>query len=131
LGRAIDPLRREPDAAGWDALLRDCENNTHRNETHDLPPGACERSAGCSSRRSHHRHRSPRDRSVKLTEAIKGRGASWNPQNRFEKLEYIVDDESERDPAVPKTIYLRDPTRTIIAYNDSPDVGFEASVNPY
>ena len=66
-----------------------------------------------------------------MTEAIKGRGASWNPQNRFEKLEYIVDDEAERDPTAPKTIYLRDPTRTIIAYNDSPDVGFEASINPY
>jgi DNA repair photolyase len=66
-----------------------------------------------------------------LTDAIKGRGASWNPQNRFEKLEYIVDDEAERDPAAPKTVYLRDPTRTIIAYNDSPDVGFEASINPY
>ena len=31
----------------------------------------------------------------------------------------------------PRTIYLRDPTRTIIATNDSPDVGFEASINPY
>ncbi|MGZ7039747.1 MAG: PA0069 family radical SAM protein, partial [Thermoanaerobaculia bacterium] len=66
-----------------------------------------------------------------MTEAIKGRGASWNPQNRFEKLEYVVDDDAERDPSAPKTIYLRDPTRTIIAYNDSPDVGFEASINPY
>jgi DNA repair photolyase len=26
---------------------------------------------------------------------------------------------------------MRDPTRTIIATNDSPDVGFEASINPY
>ena len=66
-----------------------------------------------------------------MTDAIKGRGASWNPQNRFERLEYVVDDEAERDPSAPKTIYLRDPTRTIIAYNDSPDVGFEASINPY
>jgi DNA repair photolyase len=66
-----------------------------------------------------------------LTEAIKGRGASWNPQNRFEKLEYVIDDEAERDPSEPKTVYLRDPTRSIIAYNDSPDVGFEASINPY
>lgn len=66
-----------------------------------------------------------------MSEAIKGRGASWNPQNRFERLEYIVDDEAERDPSIPKTLYLRDPTRTIIAYNDSPDVGFEASINPY
>jgi DNA repair photolyase len=64
---------------------------------------------------------------------MKGRGASWNPQNRFEKLEYIVDDDADREEngGGPRTIYMRDPTRTIIATNDSPDVGFEASVNPY
>ena len=62
---------------------------------------------------------------------MKGRGASWNPQNRFEKLEYVIDDEAERDENKPKTIYLRDPSRSIIATNDSPDVGFEASINPY
>ena len=65
------------------------------------------------------------------TTPIKGRGASWNPQNRFETLEYIRDDEAELDPNAPRTIYLRDPTRTLIATNDSPDVGFEASINPY
>ncbi|HUP48642.1 MAG TPA: PA0069 family radical SAM protein [Thermoanaerobaculia bacterium] len=63
--------------------------------------------------------------------AIKGRGASWNPQNRFEALAYIPDDETPPDDGSPRTIYLRDPTRTLIATNDSPDVGFEASVNPY
>jgi DNA repair photolyase len=63
--------------------------------------------------------------------AIQGRGASWNPQNRFEKLEYVLDDEAERDESAPRTIYLRDPTRTIIASNDSPDVGFSYSINPY
>jgi DNA repair photolyase len=62
---------------------------------------------------------------------MKGRGASWNPQNRFETLEYIRDEEAPPDDTSPRTIYLRDPTRTIIATNDSPDVGFEASVNPY
>jgi DNA repair photolyase len=62
---------------------------------------------------------------------LRGRGASWNPPNRFETLEYIVDDDCVRDESVPRTIYLRDPSRTIIAYNDSPDVGFEASINPY
>ena len=63
--------------------------------------------------------------------AIKGRGASWNPQNRFETLEYIRDEEAPRDDGMPRTVYLRDPTRTLIATNDSPDVGFEASINPY
>jgi DNA repair photolyase len=62
---------------------------------------------------------------------MKGRGASWNPQNRFETLAYVRDEEAPPDDAAPGTIYLRDPTRTIIATNDSPDVGFEASINPY
>ena len=66
-----------------------------------------------------------------MTDAIKGRGASWNPQNRFETLEYVRDDEAELEPGVPRTVYYRDPTRTLIATNDSPDVGFEASINPY
>ena len=64
---------------------------------------------------------------------LRGRGATWNPQNRFEKLEYIRDEEAvpDDDEPSPKTIFLRDPTRTIISTNDSPDVGFEASINPY
>ena len=66
-----------------------------------------------------------------MTDAIKGRGASWNPQNRFETLEYIRDDEAPPDENAPRTIFMRDPTRTLIATNDSPDIGFEASINPY
>ncbi|MDP9193823.1 MAG: PA0069 family radical SAM protein [Acidobacteriota bacterium] len=62
---------------------------------------------------------------------MKGRGASWNPQNRFETLAYERDEEAPPEDESPGTIYLRDPTRTIIATNDSPDVGFEASINPY
>jgi DNA repair photolyase len=62
--------------------------------------------------------------------APRGRGASWNPQNRFETIEYVRDEEAEEQPA-PNTLFLRDPTRSIIAHNDSPDVGFESSINPY
>ena len=62
---------------------------------------------------------------------MKGRGASWNPQNRFEKLAYVRDDEAELDENAPRTLYLRDPSRTVIAHNDSPDVGFSSSINPY
>jgi DNA repair photolyase len=63
---------------------------------------------------------------------IKGRGASWNPQNRFERLAYVPDDDIPPDeqPA-PRTMFLRDPVRTVISHNDSPDVGFETSINPY
>src|SRR5687767_10696539 len=70
------------------------------------------------------------DARVTLT-LMKGRGASWNPQNRFETLAYVLDEEAERNDTGPKTLYLRDPSRSIIATNDSPDVGFEASINPY
>ena len=62
---------------------------------------------------------------------MKGRGATWNPLNRFETIEYVRDEEAPLDDESPNTIYLRDPTRTIIARNDSPDVGFDASINPY
>src|SRR5688500_7998971 len=62
---------------------------------------------------------------------MKGRGASWNPQNRFETIEYVRDEEAPLEDEAPGTIYLRDPTRTIITTNDSPDVGFDASINPY
>ena len=64
---------------------------------------------------------------------IHGRGASQNPLNRFEILHLELDPEEEHDPGRPprRTLYLRDFTRTIIAHNNSPDVGFESSVNPY
>jgi len=61
---------------------------------------------------------------------IKGRGSDSNPQNRFEKT-YRCPEEEESGLNLPMTQFLPDHSRTIIAYNDSPDVGFEASVNPY
>lgn len=64
--------------------------------------------------------------------SLRGRGATDNPANRFEKiqLERDADWDPPEDPA-PATLFLKDRTSTIIAYNDSPDVGFDASVNPY
>src|SRR3982751_2700693 len=72
--------------------------------------------------------------------AIHGRSASWNPANRFEKLHVDLGDEDvvQIDPpsdeeAKPRreTQFFRDLTKTIIARNNSPDVGFETSINPY
>jgi DNA repair photolyase len=64
---------------------------------------------------------------------IHGRGASVNPATRFAALNIEPDPEerSGNEVPVPTTKYYRDFTRTIIAHNDSPDVGFESSVNPY
>jgi DNA repair photolyase len=65
-------------------------------------------------------------------ETIHGRGAAANPANRFEAIELERDgdwDPSE-DPS-PATRFYRDRTSAIINYNDSPDIGFSASINPY
>ena len=71
--------------------------------------------------------------------AIHGRSASWNPANRFEKLHIDLGDvdlvqidptEGDEHPR-RETQFFRDGTKTIIARNQSPDVGFETSINPY
>ncbi len=72
----------------------------------------------------------------KLPQSIHGRGASGNVPNRFEKLhvELEPDDswiDPDDQPIAPATKFYRDHTRTVIARNHSPDVGFETSVNPY
>src|SRR5437773_5055671 len=70
--------------------------------------------------------------------SIRGRGASWSPANRFEKLHVDLTDldvvdvdlETEERPG-RETQYLRDDTKSVITRNNSPDVGFETSLNPY
>jgi DNA repair photolyase len=68
------------------------------------------------------------------------RGSDSNPQSRFDRQRYdpgliealdsagSPDGEPEPDP---RTVLIRDPSRSIVATNQSPDVGFEASLNPY
>ncbi len=51
-----------------------------------------------------------------------------NPAGRFERLEI---ESLEPMPAKVPTQFLRDASRTVIARNESPDVGFDASINPY
>jgi hypothetical protein len=63
---------------------------------------------------------------------IRGRGASHNPPNRFTPLYYVREqDWTDEDDSDPKTQVIRDASRSILARNDSPDVGFDVSVNPY
>jgi DNA repair photolyase len=63
---------------------------------------------------------------------IHGRGAADNPAGRFEPIDYAPDEETgPLDPGRPATIFLKDASRTILTHNDSPDVGFEYSVNAY
>ena len=66
---------------------------------------------------------------------IKGRGAASNPEGRFEtRAKESVDDgwEREVEPAPhPATHVTEERARSIISRNDSPDVPFDQSINPY
>jgi DNA repair photolyase len=70
----------------------------------------------------------------------KGRGAVSNPVGRFEPAQRAAiddgwarqaGDEGEEDTPPLRTTILRDTTRSILNKNDSPDIPFEQSVNPY
>ena len=81
-------------------------------------------------------------------QVAKGRGALSNPAGRFEKTPSVaVDDGWQRcqhwqsndappdqddfPTPDPRTVFLPDKTRNIIATNTSPDIPFEQSINPY
>jgi hypothetical protein len=73
--------------------------------------------------------------SAPIVGAVRGRGAKSNRSGRFESAarEDFDDGWSEQDAVPPR---LDDSltalkSRTIISRNDSPDVGFEQSINPY
>lgn len=63
---------------------------------------------------------------------IRGRGASSNPANRFEELALEpVDDFPVEEGPGPRTRFFRDASQSIITFNNSPDIPFRASINPY
>lgn len=63
---------------------------------------------------------------------IKGRAAAFNTPNQFQQhhLEPLEIDWDEGDRPV-KTVFYKDSSKSILAKNDSPDVPFTYSVNPY
>src|SRR5262245_27961019 len=64
--------------------------------------------------------------------SIRGRGAATNPANRFERIRYDPDPEAPlEEQAAPETVLLRDNALSVLTENDSPDVGFKVSLNPY
>jgi DNA repair photolyase len=73
-----------------------------------------------------------------MTRPRKGHGTADNPTGRFERLAYDrdqdfvqYDPDPDEEAPHPATEYFRDHTRGIIAHNQSPDVGFDASINVY
>ena len=67
--------------------------------------------------------------------ALRGRGALSNPAGRFESTQSIAADDGwgcldEPLPALD-TVVLPEPARSVISRNDSPDIPFDQSINPY
>ncbi len=72
--------------------------------------------------------------STSRNKPAKGRGAISNPEGRFERLNRDpYDDGWAVDEGIPplRTTVRLEQCRTIIAHNDSPDIPFDQSINPY
>jgi len=65
---------------------------------------------------------------------IKGRGATGNPHNRFDAWVREVTDDGwppgEEPPPLRTTLSI-DSARSVLTFNESPDVPFDRSVNPF
>jgi DNA repair photolyase len=59
---------------------------------------------------------------------MRGRGTDTDPPNRFDELHVELDD---AEPGAPPTTLYRDASRSVLAENDSPDLPFRFSLNPY
>src|SRR5690625_5742684 len=64
---------------------------------------------------------------------MKARGATANPKPRFDTLEFEPDPAAlEFEEAIePRTRFLTDASRSVITRNNSPDIPFDFSLNPY
>ena len=66
------------------------------------------------------------------TPKVRGRGAVENPVNRFQPI--VLERDADWDPAQDsaiKTRFFRDASQSVITYNQSPDIPFNAGINPY
>ena len=73
--------------------------------------------------------------SVPIVGAVRGRGAKSNRSGRFEAAQRDdLDDgwtSEDAEPQPLRTTVTAEKAKVIITHNDSPDVGFSASINPY
>ena len=70
---------------------------------------------------------------MKTTGPRKGRGAVISPDGRFDAWQREAADDGwwNEDEAAPATELMVDSAKTVITYNDSPDIPFHRSINPY
>ncbi|XHS78139.1 PA0069 family radical SAM protein [Burkholderiaceae bacterium UC74_6] len=72
-------------------------------------------------------------------EAIKGRGSDWAIAHRFESRERetyddgwgTLDQAAEEEHLPPATQIIEEQARSILSSNQSPDIPFDRSINPY
>ncbi len=69
------------------------------------------------------------DSELLARKAVRGRGTGAVPVGRFERQGAVFVQEEEAMQT--RTELFRDSSRSILSFNDSPDVGFSASLNPY
>ena len=72
------------------------------------------------------------------TSEPKGRGANLSPPNRFDKVhaeadyeQFEYDEDFREELATVNSQFLPDTSKSIVTENDSPDVPFRYSINPY
>ncbi len=71
--------------------------------------------------------------------ALKGRGTVWAIEHRFSSQTRddfddgwgTLEQAAQEEHAAPATQVLEENVRSILAANDSPDIGFDLSINPY
>jgi DNA repair photolyase len=68
------------------------------------------------------------DSDLRARIAVRGRGTGELAKGRFERLETLYE---PGEAGQVDTEIFKDTARSVISYNDSPDVGFSASLNPY
>lgn len=84
----------------------------------------------------------PTDSSSPANQPIKGRGIAVQVEHRFSKqhrsgpandedIWWSTEDEDGADPHIPRTQIILEEARSALSSNDSPDIFFEQSVNPY
>ena len=69
-------------------------------------------------------------------ELVKGRGATSNPEGRFETWQRDGEDDGwfqdpGEEPSKPKTVIAIEHAKSVISRHNSPDVGLAQSINPY
>jgi len=69
-------------------------------------------------------------------DVARGRGSPINLEGRFEQWSRAAEEDGwfqdpEESGEKPKTIVTIERAKGIVSHNDSPDVGFSQSINPY